>query len=181
MDFRPASGPAGELGLTRELERAYEELQATVDELGRANDELVAMSAELETVNGELGDRTREALRSRAVLAALLAGIDRCVVALDQDLRVTAWSEATADLWRLRADEAEGRRLLDLDLGLPSAGLLGPLREAFAGRKPADVSLAARDGRGRPIACTISFAPLGPRDDAVDGVVLLISTGTLEA
>ena len=51
------------------------------------------------------------------------------VVVLDRSLSIQVWNAHSSELWGLRADEAEGRNLLALELGLPVEELRGPLRD----------------------------------------------------
>ncbi len=108
---------------------AYEELQST--------------NEELQILNDELRERTLEADRVNSFLQAILAGLDLAVVVVDTEYRVQLWNGGAERLTGLRAFEAQGRRVLELDLSLPDrAGARGPAAGGCAGR-------AVRAGRRR--------------------------------
>ena len=112
-----------------ELENAYEELQSTVEELETTNEELQSTNEELETINDELRERTLELNEVNAFLETILTSMGVGVVVLDRSLSIQVWNAHSSELWGLRADEAEGRNLLALELGLPVEELRGPLRD----------------------------------------------------
>ncbi len=145
-----------------ELETTNEELQSTNEELETMNEELNSTNEELETMNDELRDRTDDALRANVFLSSILGSIHQSVIVLDPELRVVQWSAASADLWGLRANEVEGEHFLNLDIGLPTAELRAPVREALADGQPR----AARDPGPRPPrpAGRVRDLPLSPRE-----------------
>ena len=156
-----------------ELETTNEELQSTNEELETMNEELHSTNEELETMNDELRDRTDDALRANVFLSSILGSIQQSVIVLDPELRVVQWSAASADLWGLRANEVEGEHFLNLDIGLPTAELRAPVREALADGQPAPLAIRARDRRGRPVECLISLSPLVNHAGDVQGVILV--------
>ena len=180
----------------RDLETAYAELQSAVEELATTNeelrstnreletmneeletmnDELRSTNEELETMNEELRERTDEALQANTFLSSILSSIAQSVIVLDQEIRVTAWSDAASDLWGLRADEVENQLFLNLDIGLPLGDLRTPIRAAIAGNSVPDVVVEADDRRGRPTTCRIAFSHLsGPRGEGI-GAILVMS------
>ena len=133
------------------------------------------MNEELETIDDEPRGRTGEAMGANAFLRAILAGVQQGVVVLDADLRVLAWSEAAVDLWGLPADEVVGRHFLDLDIGLPDAELRPAIRQALLTDAPHEVKVEARDRRGQPVLCAVSFARLTAPAGQVDGVILVMT------
>jgi two-component system CheB/CheR fusion protein len=157
-----------------EMETTNEELQSTNEELETTNEELQSTNEELETMNDELRDRTDDALRSSAYLGAILSSIPETVVVVDRNLLVTAWSTAAGELWGLREDEVIGRHVLDLDLGVQFYPLRDSIKQAFGGEESEPLTLTGHDRRGRPIECTVSFAPLTGHDDEVHGAVLVM-------
>jgi two-component system CheB/CheR fusion protein len=161
-----------------ELETTNEELQSTSEELETMNEELQSTNEELETINTELRQRTDELNDSAAFLASILAGIRAGVAVIDRDLKVLVWNERAADLWGLRADEVQGRHLLNLDIGLPLAELRQPIRACLAGESRfQQLELDATNRRGRPIRCTVTCTPLDSVPGAgIRGVILLMGT-----
>src|SRR5207247_5315653 len=136
-----------------ELETTNEELQSTNEELETMNEELQSTNEELETMNDELRERTDEVLRTSAFLSSILANIHQAVIVVDRQLRVAAWSRPAADLWGLRADEAEGENFLNLDIGLPVGELRTAIRAVLTGDEPEDVVVHAHNRRGQPVVC----------------------------
>jgi two-component system CheB/CheR fusion protein len=137
-----------------------EELQSTNDELQSMNDQLRVSSTRLDEANAFL----------EAVLTSLQAG----VAVVDHDLRIRMWNRRAEDLWGLRSEEAVGRHLLNLDIGLPIERLRPLLRAALTGEAgEADVDAVNR--RGRTVLVRVSCAPLGTRDGAggaEDGAII---------
>jgi two-component system CheB/CheR fusion protein len=96
------------------------------------------------------------------------------VVVVDADLLVRVWNEQAEELWGVRRDEAAGRNLLSLDIGLP-LDQVRPLVMALMSGDREEVSgvLPAVNRRGRPVLVTVTGSPL--RDaDAVTGVILVM-------
>jgi two-component system CheB/CheR fusion protein len=171
-----------------ELETTNEELQSTVEELETTNEELQSTNEELETMNEELqsmndelqttSDQARvgeeRSWSATHFLSAVLGSLQAGVVAVDADQVVTAWNAASEELWGLRSEEVVGRRLRDLDVGLPVA-LVGDLvaaalAEPGRGHRAAVVGAVNRRGRGVRVRITVS--PLSG-DDALDGALLV--------
>jgi two-component system, chemotaxis family, CheB/CheR fusion protein len=96
---------------------------------------------------------------------------------VDRDGAVQVWNPSSTDMWGLRSDEAEGRRFLDLDIGLPTDQLAGPLRAALASDPEGhQLTVEAVDRRGRPIVCDIRIAPLTSLNGDHYGA-LMLTTG----
>jgi two-component system CheB/CheR fusion protein len=179
-----------------ELETTNEELQSTVEELETTNEELQSTNEELETMNEELqsaneelqttSDETR--LRSEELnevngfLESILTSLRAAVVVVDADLKVLVWNQRAEDMWGLREDEARGKHILGLDVGLPIERLKQPMRACLTdgdgnGDGHATLTLEAINRRGRPIECQITTTPLRTRSKAVHGVILVIEDG----
>jgi two-component system CheB/CheR fusion protein len=175
----------------RELETAYEELQATVKELETTNqelqstnrelettyEELHSANEELETMDREMRERTDEAVRANAFLHSVLASLLHSIVLVDRDLRVTAWSTRSAELWGLREDEVEGEDFLNLKIGLPVGELRAPIRAVLGGSAVDEIELEGHDSQGRAVRATVSLSPLhGPAGELI-GVILAMDAG----
>ena len=172
-----------------ELETTNEELQSTVEELETTNEELQSTNEELETMNEELqsmndelqatSDHARvgqeESDSATHFLEAVLSSLQPGVVVVDTRGAVTAWNAASEELWGLRADEVNGRRLRDLDIGLPVEPLDGLVRavvdEPAAGHR--STTVAAVDRRGRGVEATVTVSPL-LRSDQVTGALVVV-------
>jgi two-component system CheB/CheR fusion protein len=173
----------------RELDTAYEELRATVEELETTNEELQSTNEELETMNQELESTNQELgtmneeMRRRssdvdevnAFLETILTSLGVGVVVLDGEQTVRVWNASATELWGLRADEAEGRHFLGLDIGLPLDDAKAALRSVVAdGSDRAEVTLDAIDRRGRPIRCHLTVLPLGGDGPGPSGAIVLM-------
>ena len=175
------------LSTNEELETTNEELQSTVEELETTNEELQSTNEELETMNEELQSTNdelqiiNEALRERSTelndvndfLEAVLTAFTVGVIVVDLEMRVLAWNAAAQELWGVRRDEAEGRHLLNLDVGLP-ADILRPLvRDALGDPESAsEERLEAVNRRGRAIVVRLVCSALRGPDGQQRGALL---------
>src|SRR5262245_14612297 len=178
---------------SRELESAYEELQSTVEELETTNEELQSTNEELETMNeelqstneeletmnDELRDRTDDALRANSFLGSVLSSINQSVVVVDSQLRVTAWSDASFELWGVREDEVRAEHFLNLDIGIPVGELRDPIRSVLTTSAREEKVLEGHDRRGRPVRCSVSLGPLYGPEGSLLGVIMVMSAEPL--
>jgi two-component system, chemotaxis family, CheB/CheR fusion protein len=163
-----------------ELETTNEELQSTNEELETMNEELQSTNEELETMNDQMRERTDEAVRANAFLRSVLSSVLQSVVVVDRELRVTAWSARSTELWGLREDEVDGEHLLNLDIGLPVAELRAPIRLVLNGGEAEKVVLDGHDRRGRAVRSTVAVSPLdGPTGELL-GVILVMDPEYLD-
>jgi two-component system CheB/CheR fusion protein len=157
-----------------ELETTNEELQSANEELETMNEELQSMNEELETINDELRRRSVELNEVNAFLEAILSSLGVAMIVVDREQRVQVWNAESADLWGIRADEAQGQPLFRLDIGLPLDGLLGALRQVLAGAEErVDVELDALNRRGRDVTVKVTLLPLGIAPEDVSGAILI--------
>ena len=158
-----------------ELETTNEELQSTNEELETMNEELQSANEELQTINEELRQRSDELNQANGLLESILTGLHDGVVVLDGDLLVVAWNRQSEELWGLRADEARGQNVLNLDIGLPVEPLRQAIRASLAGETTyQEVRVDAVNRRGRRIQCKVSCTPLMNRGPGTRGVILLM-------
>ncbi|HKN68756.1 MAG TPA: CheR family methyltransferase [Gemmatimonadaceae bacterium] len=172
-----------------ELETTNEELQSTVEELETTNEELQSTNEELETMNEELQSTNEELqttnIESRrhsdelndvnAFLESILTGLRGGVAVVDADFKVLVWNRQAEDLWGLRADEAVGRQLLSLDIGIPLERLTQPMRECLSGaRTYVELELECTNRRGRAIRCRVTCSPLFSAQRAIRGVIVMM-------
>jgi two-component system CheB/CheR fusion protein len=118
-------------------------------------------------------------------MESVLAGLRAAVVVVDREQRVLVWNRQAEDLWGVRREEALGRHLLSLDIGLPLEQLTPVLREVLSGAVPHDggglghpappqLRLTALTRRGRLVDVRVSTTPL-LRDGAdVTGAIVLV-------
>jgi two-component system CheB/CheR fusion protein len=165
-----------------ELQSTNEELETTNEELQSTNEELETMNQELESTNQELGTMNEEMRRRssdvdevNAFLETILTSLGVGVVVLDGEQTVRVWNASATELWGLRADEAEGRHFLGLDIGLPLDDAKAALRSVVLdGSDRAEVTLDAIDRRGRPIRCHLTVLPLGGAGPGPTGAIVLM-------
>ena len=158
-----------------ELETTNEELQSTNEELETMNEELQSTNEELETINEELHRRSAELNNVNAYMASILTSLRAGVVVVDHMLDVRIWSRRAEDLWGLRADEVEGRALLNLDIGLPVERLKTPIRACIDGTSDFEETvLDAVNRRGRRIRCRVTCAPFVGADREIRGAVVVM-------
>jgi two-component system, chemotaxis family, CheB/CheR fusion protein len=173
-----------------ELETTNEELQSTVEELETTNEELQSSNEELETMNEELQSMndelhsSNEQLRSRTdqvaglnqFLEGVLTSLRAGVAVVDPAQRVLAWNRSAADLWGVRADEAIGQSLSDLDIGLPVDALRPALRRILEGGAVDEQGLIldAVNRRGRTVQVRTAVSPLLGANEAITGAIILM-------
>ena len=172
-----------------ELETTNEELQSTVEELETTNEELQSTNEELETMNEELQSMndelhvSNEVLRERQdevdhlnrFMSAVLGSMSAGVVVVDRELRITAWNSKAEDLWGVRADEAVGEHLLNLDIGLPVQELRPMIKRQIRGQSGADeiVTVEAVNRRGRKVEVQVTVSPLAEDGEEPGGAILV--------
>jgi len=158
-----------------ELETTNEELQSTNEELETMNEELQSTNEELETANTELRLRGDELGHANSLLSSILSGLEVGVVVVDPKLEVLAWNHRAEDMWGLRADEVQGRHLLNLDIGLPVERLRQPVRSVLTMETAlARLTVECLNRRGKRIRCAIRAAPLRGGSNEVRGAILLM-------
>ena len=174
--------------LNEELETTNEELQSTNEELETTNEELQSTNEELETMNEELQSTndelqaTNDVLRLRSgeldevngFLSSVLRSLGNAVVVATTDLRVKVWSPGAEDLWGVRADEAEGMFLSDLDIGMPVGEITPLLRHTLAGQ-PGSTEVAGMNRRGRPLKMEVQSRLLADAEGSPQGVILVLN------
>ena len=158
-----------------ELETTNEELQSTNEELETMNEELQSSNEELETMNEELRLRTDELNSTNVLMESMLGSLGLGVIVVDREMRIQIWNERAKDMWGFGADEVRGRHLMNLDIGLPVAELNEAVRGCLAGKDvPGEISIEARDRRGRDMVCQVRCGPLLGASDSIDGAIILL-------
>jgi two-component system CheB/CheR fusion protein len=158
-----------------ELETTNEELQSTNEELETMNEELQSTNEELQTVNEELRTRSEELNHVNSFFESVLGSLSAGAVVVSQNLDVLMWNHRAEDLWGLRADEVQGKGLLNLDIGLPVHELRGVVRDSLAGESGrAELVLDAITRRGKKIRCRVTCSPLVTPGKKREGVILMM-------
>ncbi|MFA5891916.1 MAG: CheR family methyltransferase [Actinomycetota bacterium] len=159
-----------------ELETTNEELQSTNEELETTNEELQSTNEELQTINDDSRITSDELKRLNSFFELILMSVRVGVVVVDRDLQIRVWNKWAEDLWGLRTEEVLGRRLGDLDIGLPMDDLAPAIQSCLSGTTAHEVIIVpALNRRGRRIICRVGLASLaGIRESGV--VVMMEET-----
>jgi two-component system, chemotaxis family, CheB/CheR fusion protein len=158
-----------------ELETTNEELQSTNEELETMNEELQSTNEELETTNEELRRQTDEANRYRLHSESVLKSVSFGVVVIDSCMQVQSWNRWSENAWGLRSEEVLGRRLVELDIGLPVVRLAEPIGRVLGDASDLeDLVLDGIDRRGRPLHCRVRITPQLHGEDFARGAILCI-------
>jgi two-component system, chemotaxis family, CheB/CheR fusion protein len=158
-----------------EMETTNEELQSTNEELETLNEELQSTNEELETMNDELRRRTSELNSVNDFMDVVMSSMRSAVVVTDAQMRVQHWNARAQDLWGLRAFEAEGRRLDDLDIGIDLKAFDQSFKGCLQGTGNFDdVVIEAVNRRGKRINVRVSCSRLASKDNTPRGLLVLM-------
>ncbi|WP_167521414.1 PAS domain-containing protein [Microbispora triticiradicis] len=118
--------------------------------------------------------------RANRFVDSVVRSLGDAVIVLGRDLRVLLWSSGAQELWGLRPEEAAGRALHTLDIGLPVETLLPGLRRVLdgdppGGPQPATMIVDAVNRRGRTARLSITVTPLHEDDASVHGLILVLT------
>ena len=139
------------------------------------NEELQSTNEELQTVNEELRTAQRGAQPPQRVLQSVLASLSAGAVVVNSNLDVLMWNHRAEDLWGLRADEVQGKGLLNLDIGLPVAELRAVIRPAWRAKSTARKWCSTRStAAARRSAAASPAAPLVAGSKKREGVILMM-------
>jgi two-component system CheB/CheR fusion protein len=159
-----------------ELETTNEELQSTNEELETMNEELQSTNDELETVNEQQQERSTELDRLNLFLEGILGNLGMAVIVLDHEQRVQLWNDTATELWGLRERETQGQHFLSLDTGFPMAELRVAVRNALSDKaESVEVTVDAVNRRGQAFTCEVRVLPLVDAGRTNYGAMLLMS------
>jgi two-component system CheB/CheR fusion protein len=134
-----------------ELETSNEELQAANEELVASNEELQSTNEELQSVNEELHTLNSEHQRKIAELVRLNDDINNLLLStrlgsvfLDEDLVITRFTPAIAQVMNLMPRDV-GRPIGHLSLRFDPAVLFAAIDEVRRARQPVERSIALSD------------------------------------
>lgn len=120
------------------------------------NEELQSMNDQLQLGNEQLRDEQDQSEQASDLLTEVLGSLSAAVAVVDPELRLRVWTAPAAELWGLRSEEVLGRRLQELDFGLP----VELLTDALGRLLPASGAAEA----------TSSTVPAGPEELEFDAV-----------
>jgi two-component system CheB/CheR fusion protein len=163
-----------------ELETTNEELQASNEELETMNEELQSTNEELQTVNDLSRAHTGELDHANQLLESIFFGLGERVIVVDRELQVVFWNSGAEDLWGVRSEEAQGKSLAELDIGLPIDDLTESIDQVLRGeQRRITTEVRARNRRGKPITCRVILAPLmSHAGERVIGAILMMADAT---
>ncbi|MGH2838379.1 MAG: PAS domain-containing protein [Thermoleophilaceae bacterium] len=97
------------------------------------------------------------------------------VIVLDGAQSVKVWNGQAESMWGLRATEAEGEHLMNLEIGLPVEKLTGLLRSALSGDSDGErvLEVEAVNRVGKPVTCRVTVIPLAAADGRTGAVLLM--------
>ena len=158
-----------------ELETTNEELQSTNEELETMNEELQSTNDELHTINDALTERGMQLDEATTFSESLINSIRFGLVVVDQQMRVSVWNRGCEELWGLRPEEATGRSLLDLDVGLPTGELKPLIGAAFVDPDASsEAILDTFNRRGKPTRVRVICSSFQTTGLGVTGAMLLM-------
>jgi two-component system CheB/CheR fusion protein len=158
-----------------ELETTNEELQSSNEELETMNEELESTNTELQAINSDLETSSADLESFRRFTDSVFSTLGLAVIALDAELKVTSWNLGAEEMWGLRATEVIGQAFFGLDIGLPLAEIVEPVKRVLAqGAGVLDLQVEAVNRRGRKVRCRISCVPIGPHGGTTVGLALVI-------
>ena len=157
-----------------ELETTNEELQSSNEELETMNEEMESTNAELQTMNDDLRRRTDEIDRINLFLNSVMGSLRLGVIVVNRALQVEMWNQRCEDLWGVRGEEAIGKALSNLDIGLPLPETLELVRGSLNSGEAREASIEAINRRGRAIRIRMIANRLMLPSGGGDGVILLL-------
>jgi two-component system, chemotaxis family, CheB/CheR fusion protein len=127
-------------------------------------------------MNEQLQQRTDELTQANVYLDAIVSSMEVGIAVLDQNLTIQGWNRKAEDLWGLSAQEAQGKSILTLEIGLPVAQFIELVRASLrAGSDSEKVTVEAINRRGRTIQCQVTSSPfVMAHDGEIRGVILLM-------
>ena len=157
-----------------ELQAANEELQSTNEELQSANEELMtskeeaqSMNEELQTINAELQTKLDDLALAQSDMQNLLNSTDIATLFLDNQLNVRRYTEQIARVVQLRESDI-GRPLSELATTLQYPELHTDVKETLRTLAFSEKQIATSDGRW----FTVRIMPYRTLANVIKGVVI---------
>ncbi|HLB70566.1 MAG TPA: PAS domain S-box protein, partial [Candidatus Methanoperedens sp.] len=141
-----------------ELETSNEELQSTNEELETTNEELKSANEQLETANEELRDVTEQLNANNQYNKKIIQSIDQSLIVLNRSGIITTWNPPSEEMWGLNEEDAIGRSIFTLTIGIDAEDLRQKIRQANESRTnyhEGALEYTARTGEKRLIELTI--------------------------
>src|SRR3972149_3032043 len=141
-----------------ELETSNEELQSTNEELETTNEELKSANEQLETANEELRDVTEQLNANNQYNKKISQSIDQSLIVLNRSGIITTWNPPSEEMWGLNEEDAIGRSIFTLTIGIDAEELRQKIRQANESRTnyhEGALEYTARTGEKRLIELTI--------------------------
>lgn len=125
-------------------------------------------------MNDELRLRTEQVDELNEFLEAVLGSLGSAVLVVDRELVVRAWNGEATELWGAREEEALGRHVANLDIGLPLAEVVSAIRRALEDGDAPTMELDGVNRRGRPVRCLVHTTPLRGASGVIRGVIVRV-------
>lgn len=134
------------------------------------------MNDELQFSNEALRDRQDEVERLNRFMTAVLGSMNSGLAVVDADMLVLAWNSRAEELWGVRADEAVGEHLMNLDIGLPVEQLRQPIRARLssAEAEPDEILLDAVNRRGRQLRVRVTLTHIRDHGDGGPAAMIVM-------
>ena len=154
-----------------ELLSTNEEMQSANEELQSSQEELKSLNEELATVNAELSRKVDELGQANSDLQNLFSATDVATVFLNRELRVTKFTPAAKQLFRLIAADV-GRPIADLAQRFVDLDLAADTREVLRSLAPVERQVQTLDGHAWYL---LRIIPYRTQADAIAGAVVTLA------
>jgi two-component system CheB/CheR fusion protein len=149
-----------------ELQAMNEEMRAAAEELETSREELQSINEELTTVNQELKGKVEELSHSNSDMQNLMDATRIATIFLDRDLRITRFTPAALDLFKLIPGDI-GRPLTDMATQLDYPQLGRDARQVLENLVPIEREVGQSEGKWY----LARLMPYRTADDRIAGVV----------
>ncbi len=146
-------------------------MQSANEELQSFQEELKSVNEELATVNAELGRKVDELGRVNSDLQNLFSSTDIAALFLDREQRITRFTPAARQLFRL-IDADAGRPLSDFAPRFTGADLAASVGEVLRALTPVERQVEALDGQAWYLLRVLPYRTV---EDVIGGTVVTLA------
>jgi two-component system CheB/CheR fusion protein len=156
-----------------ELKLMSDELRSSTEELEISNEEVRSGNEELRSTTDELDLRTRELGAATRLMDSMIDALGAAFI-LDEDLTIRLWSRECEALWGVHDGAVNGRRLQEVEVGLPIRPLEALARAVLADGEPAELVIDAQDRDRVSVPFRVAASLLGGAGDVPEGVLVVV-------
>lgn len=141
-----------------ELKRSNEDLQALNARLETTNEELETTNEELVSTNEELRGVTEQLNANNQYNKKIIQSIDQSLIVLNRSGIITTWNPPSEEMWGLNEEDAIGKSIFSLTIGIDAEELRQKIRQANESRTnyhEGALEYTARTGEKRLMELTI--------------------------